>query len=478
MQTYFMEQRSTRRDRLSTSETAGRDRHHGAVETQPTHAQGALTYAHGSRRFAAVASRHQGLCAAAFLLALGVCSSAQAQGQVYDFSSGAGTTNTAFKGGGSTLPPATNTVPTGVFVAADYTAVATSDDSWQTSGGTATKALTRFVFTVSEDSATLLDLTIDWEGNTSTGGTVKLFLWNNTAGSYTDTLQSTTSITDATLTFTTLTPTDFIDADDKVTVLVANTAGSKFINTDYVKITVRQCATNADCDDSNVCTDDACVSGLCQNNNDDTNSCSDGNACTQTDTCQSGTCTGSDLVVCTPLDVCRNAGTCNTGTGQCSNPRKAEGAPCGVAGTECEVQDTCTAFGFCTDNGFKSAATPCTGVSQGGDCDDDPADHCTGTSNVCEDAVTTSCINSDGCCPLGCDVSNDTDCVGCTQNSDCNDDDVCNGAETCSGGFCRQGTTLNCNDDDRCTTDTCDPDAGCHHENLCGGKLQRQQHQR
>jgi hypothetical protein len=605
VQTYFVERRTTRRDRLSTSETAGRDARPVSGDQGPgIRDQGKKITSTTDHR--SPASR--GLCAAAFVLAIGVCSNAQAK--VYDFS-GAHTGNTAFKGNTATIPTTDNTVPTTEFTSDEYTNVANSNepggDLRQTSDSLiTTKALTRFVFTVSEDPATLLDLKVYWEGNTSNAsGTVNLFLFNVSTGSYTTSLDNTNSTTDHILTSTTTTPTDFIDANGKVTVLVANSSNGKSINTDYVKITVSlpECIVDSDCQETpvdNVCTTDACSSGACTHTNntapcaDDGNpcrndvcsggscthpvnhshlpcgnagtecknqdtcgdfgicvnngfkpntvecrpstddcdaaefctgsgaacpnnvfepntvecrpsaddcdaaefctgsgaacptdgfedngtSCDDGNACTQPDTCQSGTCSGSNPVVCTPLDVCHDAGTCNTGTGLCSNPRKAEGAPCGVAGSECEVQDTCTAFGFCTDNGFKSAATPCTGVSQGGDCDDDPADHCTGTSNVCVDVVITSCIDSDGCCPLGCDVSNDADCVGCTQNSDCNDNDVCNGAETCLAGVCRQGTALNCVDGDRCTTDSCDPDTGCRHVNHCDIKLQRQQRQR
>ena len=48
--------------------------------------------------------------------------------------------------------------------------------------------------------------------------------------------------------------------------------------------------------------------------------CNDGNACTQTDTCQAGTCTGANPVTCAAPDQCHDAGTCNPATGVCSNP--------------------------------------------------------------------------------------------------------------------------------------------------------------
>src|SRR4029078_3090376 len=51
--------------------------------------------------------------------------------------------------------------------------------------------------------------------------------------------------------------------------------------------------------------------------------CSDGSACTQADSCQSGNCVGT-AVVCTPLDACHVAGTCSPVTGVCTNPFKPE----------------------------------------------------------------------------------------------------------------------------------------------------------
>ncbi|MFI5394004.1 MAG: right-handed parallel beta-helix repeat-containing protein [Candidatus Binatia bacterium] len=57
----------------------------------------------------------------------------------------------------------------------------------------------------------------------------------------------------------------------------------------------------------------------------DGSTCNDNNACTQTDTCQAGVCTGGNPVVCT-ADLCHNPGTCNTGTGVCSAPTSKGGA--------------------------------------------------------------------------------------------------------------------------------------------------------
>ena len=68
--------------------------------------------------------------------------------------------------------------------------------------------------------------------------------------------------------------------------------------------------------------------------------CDDENACTQTDTCQAGVCVGGNPVVCTPLDQCHVAGTCDPETGTCSNPEKADG-------TTCDDDDACTQTDTC-----------------------------------------------------------------------------------------------------------------------------------
>jgi hypothetical protein len=68
----------------------------------------------------------------------------------------------------------------------------------------------------------------------------------------------------------------------------------------------------------------------------------------------------------------------------------------------------------------------------------------------------------------------------CTTNADCDDHNVCNGTESCQAGVCVPGTPITCNDGSPCTTDTCDPVAGCTFTAANGcmvsGKLLRLQH--
>ena len=82
---------------------------------------------------------------------------------------------------------------------------------------------------------------------------------------------------------------------------------------------------------------DAChVAGTCDSSTGkcsspaapDGTACTDGNACTQTDACMAGVCTGTNPVTCEASDACHDAGTCDSSTGECSNPAKADGTTC------------------------------------------------------------------------------------------------------------------------------------------------------
>src|SRR5262245_24030450 len=117
--------------------------------------------------------------------------------------------------------------------------------------------------------------------------------------------------------------------------------------------------------------------------------CSDGNACTQSDTCQAGICTGSNPVVCPSPDQCHAAGTCNPATGACLNPAQPNGTSCSD-GDACTQSDTCQT-GVCTG----SNPVVCSAPDQ---C------HATGTCNpatgVCSNPAQpngTSCTDGNAC---------------------------------------------------------------------------------
>ena len=133
------------------------------------------------------------------------------------------------------------------------------------------------------------------------------------------------------------------------------------------------------CDDANACTlTDACVSGACTGSSPvvcaasdachdvgtcdpATGLCSDparpegsacSDACTANGACQNAVCAGPDTVVCSPSDVCHVAGTCNTTTGICSNPARVDGAACDDVNA-CTTSDACYG-GVCAGEGVPS----------------------------------------------------------------------------------------------------------------------------
>ncbi len=249
------------------------------------------------------------------------------------------------------------------------------------------------------------------------------------------------------------------------------------------------CVTNADCNDSNPCTTDTCSAGACQHGNapngtvctddgnvcttnscqngacqsaNNTNTCSDGNACTVNDRCTNGTCGGTpmncdDGKVCT-TDSC-NAGVCqyvfNTNNCNDNNPCSindrcaagvCSGTPMVCSDNNPCTNDTCSA-GVCQyvqNTNSCSDGNPCT---SGDRC---AAGTCSGTPMNCND--NNPCTN-DSCVAGVCQRINNVNA--------CDDGDECTSADLCSSGAC-VGVEMDCDDDDECTDDSCS-DGECEH---------------
>src|SRR3989442_13927995 len=208
-----------------------------------------------------------------------------------------------------------------------------------------------------------------------------------------------------------------------------------------------------------VCTADQChdpgtcnpATGVCSappNKNNGT-ACNDGDACTQTDTCQNGSCVGASPVVCTALDQCHTAGTCDPATGTCSNPSRQDG-------TSCDDGDGCTV-------GDRCLGGTCTGVPRS--CDDGVA--CTDDS-----CVAGECRHEplDGRCDTGeCFLAQCTpgapgaDAAGCTrapvgEGDTCTSDDFACPEDVCTAGACRHvPIDGRCATGEACLPAICDP---------------------
>jgi hypothetical protein len=159
----------------------------------------------------------------------------------------------------------------------------------------------------------------------------------------------------------------------------------------------QECDADEDCPAIDQCNLGICNDGLCDSMPKPDNSpCNDGNACTQTDTCQNGICVGANPVVCQPSDSCHLAGTCNPRTGQCSNPQAPDGTPC--------PDGTCLS-GFCY---VCTASGPEVCDGRDNDCDGFIDDEPAGVGMTCScGGETTGVIRCRSAPPSGlyCDCS-------------------------------------------------------------------------
>ena len=191
-------------------------------------------------------------------------------------------------------------------------------------------------------------------------------------------------------------------------------------------------------------------------------SCDDDNKCTQTDTCQAGTCTGSNPIVCVAKDQCHVAGTCNPSTGVCTDPYKPNGSSC-TDNNGCTQSDSCQA-GVCVGNDpivCDADGNPCTSDACSpaeGSCEylPEPASHGCNDGNLC--------TGSDHCDGAG-------QCVGGPANTGlgCDDQNACTGPDACTSQGACAGAEVNKDDANPCTEDLCDPMSGVWHANRQSG---------
>ncbi len=115
-------------------------------------------------------------------------------------------------------------------------------------------------------------------------------------------------------------------------------------------------------------------------------------------------------MVCTAQSECHDVGTCNTGTGVCSNPPKSNGTACTDDGNDC-TNDTCNGSGSCTHPNKANGA-------------------------ACGSATSTTCNGADTCNGSGTCLTNlaplGTACGSATNSPPCNLPDTCDGLGACN----------------------------------------------
>jgi hypothetical protein len=266
------------------------------------------------------------------------------------------------------------------------------------------------------------------------------------------------------------------------------------------------CHADGECDDADVCTDDACVAGgtgqLCSNAFN-TAPCDDANDCTYDDACNgAGVCSGTSYI-CT-LGVCEVTSVCD-GTGGCTVTYASPGTGCSDLDA-CTHTDVCDGSGGCSGTAYSCTPGQCEATSAcdgtGGctttpspptrTCDDmndcthtdhcDGAGSCTGTAYTCTPGVCQASSVCDG--TGGCTVTYASPGTGCSDLDPCTHTDVCDGSGGCSGttytctaGTCEASSVCDgtggctvtysapgtaCSDAYRCTTgDSCDGSGTC-----------------
>jgi len=187
------------------------------------------------------------------------------------------------------------------------------------------------------------------------------------------------------------------------------TTGEACQNQRCVGGTLASCSASDQCHDVGACSAETGTATCSNPPKVNGASCNDANACTQTDSCQEGTCVGANLVVCTASDQCHDPGTCNSGTGTCSNPAKTNGTSCND-NNACTQTDTCQG-GACSGSNLVSCAAQ-------------DACHVGGTCNPATGTCSASSRAADG--------------------TACSDGNRCSTGDSCRAGTCLPGTTNTC----------------------------------
>jgi hypothetical protein len=111
--------------------------------------------------------------------------------------------------------------------------------------------------------------------------------------------------------------------------------------------------------------------------------------------------------------------------------------PLSFPGTVCDDGNSCT------------TGTTCDGLG--------------GSAANCDNGTAVNCDDNNPCTDDSCDPA--LGCIHTNNTGACNDGNACTANDTCGGGTCNPGTAVVCNDNNPCTDDTCDASAGCVYTN-------------
>jgi hypothetical protein len=210
---------------------------------------------------------------------------------------------------------------------------------------------------------------------------------------------------------------------------------------------------------------EACSSPIeCQSNN-----CVDGVCC-------SSSCSGicRSCALSGYLGTCRDLSdneSCNDGN-VCNGPGTCQSGECvSLNPLDCDDQNPCT-----TDSCNPSSGCQHVKKSDGSSCSD--GDICNGVekcqSGNCQSSSAISCDDQNPCTTDSCDPVEGCQRTIVDDNTSCSNGNICDGQETCVAGNCVSETSVECDDHNPCTNQECDPLHGCQYTAVtdgtnCGG---------
>ncbi len=243
----------------------------------------------------------------------------------------------------------------------------------------------------------------------------------------------------------------------------------------------QRCIPGSECDDHNPCTiNDMCSDdGICKGTM--VEGCDDGLKCTF-DSCKSekdcthtlkngwclingkcykegesspdNQCMACITAVATDRFVPDDTKSCEDGD-ECTKGDHCEAGKCVSGPVDCDDGNPCTKD-YC-DNG-KCIHEPV----DGGSCDDNnictTGDHC--VQGQCMGEQTVDCDDGNPCTKDSCDPQKG--CVHTPVEGSCDDGNKCTTNDHCENGVCK-GDLLDCDDGNICTDDSCVPSKGCVH---------------
>jgi hypothetical protein len=190
--------------------------------------------------------------------------------------------------------------------------------------------------------------------------------------------------------------------------------------------------------------------------------CGNSNACDGTETCVAGVCQPGTAPNCDDGNACTADG-CSASLG-CTHTTIAGCAAC-TSSAQCNDNNACTTDSCVGSSCQFQARANGTSCGDGNACNG--AEVC--QAGVCAAGQALNCNDNNACTTDSCNAS--TGCVNAVRGdgSACSDGNACNGSETCQSGTCAAGTPPTCNDNNPCTSDSCNATSGCTFTNKANG---------